>query len=362
MSSLVPRDENALSREHVPLIFNFALALPGRASSRHTERAYFRWVENYLVDMGGWRASANADERAERMSRLSIKLLQGVLSAQQLRTWLGMLIRRSHSKQGINQARAAIVTLAELLAEAEWLDDVIAATLARVKTPKAESGQRPGRWLGAHELKALMYASAQMATTPAQRARNLAVTSILCTMALRREELASARWGDLSRQNNRIVLKIHGKGRKVATVDVPKIVLNALEGWRQLCVPETKGSFPDSMLIRRIWKGGRVSIAGMTPEGILLLIESAAKTAGLGAVAPHDLRRSVAGALYESKVPIDTISRLLRHSNVAVTERYIKGLNLPNEGAVLMDNLLADIPLDSYFPNFPGFSQDDEIS
>ena len=40
-------------------------------------------------------------------------------------------------------------------------------------------------------------------------------------------------------------------------------------------------------------------------------------------------------------MPIDKISRLLRHSNVAVTERYLSKLPRRNEGAVLMSAMLG---------------------
>jgi len=53
------------------------------------------------------------------------------------------------------------------------------------------------------------------------------------------------------------------------------------------------------------------------------------------------LRRSVAGALQETGVPIEKISRLLRHSNVAITERYLSKLPQRNEGAVLMSEALG---------------------
>ncbi|MCC6566270.1 MAG: tyrosine-type recombinase/integrase [Chloroflexi bacterium] len=341
---MLPRDPNrsALSTDRRDLTFNFAAVLPGRASSRHTERAYFRWVETFLVDNAGWPESKDIEARAERMTRLPISLLLDALTPSGVRAWLGVLARRSHSKQGINQARAALVTLGDLLAEAGWLPEVQAATLSRVRPPKAESGQRVGRWLSPSELKALIWASMQIATHESQAARNLVVMSMLCTMALRREELAVARWGDLSVQNNRVVLRVHGKGRKVASVDVPRQVVKALEAWRKFCVPATRGAFTDSPLIRRVWKGGRVSRGGLTSEGVLLIVEESARRANLGPVAPHDLRRSVAGALHQAKVPIDTISRLLRHSSIAVTERYIQGLKLPNEGAVLMSDILAD--------------------
>jgi integrase len=56
----------------------------------------------------------------------------------------------------------------------------------------------------------------------------------------------------------------------------------------------------------------------------------------------------VAGALQESGVPIEKISRLLRHSNVAVTERYLSRLPQANEGAILMSDVLglSDDPFD----------------
>jgi integrase len=97
----------------------------------------------------------------------------------------------------------------------------------------------------------------------------------------------------------------------------------------------------ESPLVRRLWKGGRVSRFGLTPDGVWHIIDRASAYAGLGHVAPHDLRRSVAGALQESGVAIDKISRLLRHRNVAITERYLSRLPMRNEGGVLMSDLLG---------------------
>jgi integrase len=273
---------------------------------------------------------------------LPIRILQETLSAPQLRAWLGKLAGSGHGKQGIDQARAAIVTLADLLAEAEWLDDYTAAAMARVRPPRAEAGQRPGRWLSIDQLKLLMIAARQIATSDNQELRNYVVATLLCTMALRREELAVARWDDLSLQNNRVVLRVHGKGRKVAVVDVPQVVVRALDRWRGVVAAPSETYPPGhTALVRRIWKGGRVSKTGITPEGIWLIIGAAAHVAGIEHVAPHDLRRSVAGALEEAGTPIEKISRLLRHSNVAVTERYLSRLPRRNEGAILMSDVLG---------------------
>jgi integrase len=332
------------------LTFNFAMALPGRASSIHTRRAYFRWVDQFLVDVAGLK-STQGDSRVIRMQSLPILTLRDCLSAAQVRAWLGILAGRGHGKQGLDQARAAVVTLAELLAEAEWLEDTTAAAISRVRSPRAEDGQRPGRWLSLDQVRLLMAAAPEIANSPGQRLRNEVVITTLCTMALRREELSVAKWGDLSLQNNRVVLRVHGKGRKVAVIDVPRPVLRALDRWRRLVAPGELHPPPHTPLIRRIWKGGRVARGGLSPDGVWFIVDQAAAYAGLGHVAPHDLRRSVAGALYQAGTPVDKISRLLRHSSIAITERYLGRLPHLNEGAILMSEALG-LEGDGDWPGF----------
>jgi integrase len=134
-------------------------------------------------------------------------------------------------------------------------------------------------------------------------------------------------------------MRVHGKGRRSAIIDIPRPVLQALDQWRMVMAQGRPA--PESSLLRRLWKGGRVSKFGLTPDGIWLVIDQASAYAGIGHVAPHDLRRSVAGALQESGVAIDKISRLLRHRNLAVTERYLSRLPMRNEGGILMSDLLG---------------------
>lgn len=352
MTRMIRHSSREITPDLEALTFNFALALPGRASSPHTQRAYFRWVDKFLADVAGL-DSKKGDARIHRMHNLPLRVLLESLSAQQLRAWLGMLAGAGHGKQGLDQARASVVTLADLLAEAEWLDDHIAAGISRVRVPRAEEGQRPGRWLSLDQVKVLMASARGIATSPNQMRRNDLIITMLCTMALRREELAVARWDDLSLQNNRAVLRVHGKGRKVATIDVPRPVVRALDTWRR-ALPDNAPPSPGSRLVRRLWKGGRIAKGGLSPDGIWFIVDRAAQHAGLGHVAPHDLRRSVAGALYEAGVPVDKISRLLRHSNITVTERYLSRLPHANEGAILMSDALG---LEDD-PDWPGFDGD----
>jgi integrase len=322
------------------LTFNFLMALPGRASSPHTQRAYYRYVDYYLTAIAGLKPT-QGHKRLQRMSALPVKLLQDSLTPQQLRAWLGMLVSAGHGKQGIDQARSSIVVLSQLLAEAGWLDDYVSAAIRNVRPPRAEEGQRPGRWLSIEEIRLLMSASRRIATTHNQEIRNAVITTVLCTMALRREELSVAKWGDLTTHNGRAVLRVHGKGRSMGMIDMPPSVIQILDQWRGI-VAKGSGTPPGhTPLLRRLWKGGKVSKYGLRVDSIWLIVTEASYAAGIGHVAPHDLRRSVAGALQEAGVPIDKISRLLRHKNVAITERYLNKLPQKNEGAILMSDMLG---------------------
>ncbi len=318
--------------------FDLLHALPGRTASPHTHRAYYRWVDAWLVDNAGL-PRTRGDKRIARMRALPLPTLCETLTAARLRAWLGWLAQQGQSRASIEQARAAIVTLTQLLVEAGWLDDLVGATVGNVRSPGGEAGRRAGRWLGTDEIVRLIKAGNHVGKSRNKRLRDRLVLMLLCTLALRRDELAQLKLGDFSLQNNRPVLRVRGKGNSVTMIDVPQSLLISLEDWRHALVEQGMAQ-PDGLLIRRVWKSGRISEDGLSTEGIRHVVVQAATMAGLGPVAPHDLRRSVAGALQEAGVTVDVISRLLRHGNVAVTERYLSRLPQRNEGGVLMEQLL----------------------
>lgn len=339
MSNQLQPINHSLMQVPTEATFDFLAMLAGRASSPHTWRAYARWVDRFLADVAGLEVTTGI-ARVKRMRAVPLPLLVPFMNASSLRAWLGRLSEEGHGKQGLNQARAAIVTLSALLAEAEWIDDYTSSAMGNVRTPRAEDGQRPGRWLSLEQIRLLMKAGEKVASSENQRMRNRVIMGMLCTMALRREELAGAKWGDLGTQNERPVMLVHGKGSKAVYVDVPRTVMESLELWAQ-CVTHDARPALESSLIRRVWKGGAIDRKGLTADALWRIVNAASQRAGLGNVAPHDLRRSIAGSLQENGVSIDTISQLLRHSNVAVTERYLSRLPQQNEGAVLMADLLG---------------------
>lgn len=296
--------------------FDFTKALPKRTSSHNTQRAYYRWVDQYLVDLAGMKPS-RGDARLDRMRRLPTSRILPILLPSTLDTWLNLLVEEGHSRQGLDQARAAIVTLGELMCADHLISNDLFAELKYVSSPSVDIKQREGVILDRDQLALLMSAARENSTSRNQMFRNSVAMMMLCTMALRREELSAARWGDLQRQSDRIFLNIRNSD---GAVEVPTKLLRILTNWRE-AIGDPAGESP---LIRRIWKGGRIAKDGLSPDGIWLIVKDAAYSANLGHVTPDDLRRSVAGGLRDTEHSVEEISELLRHKNTIITERYLK--------------------------------------
>ncbi|MGB7338965.1 MAG: tyrosine-type recombinase/integrase [Phototrophicaceae bacterium] len=302
--------------------FDFTKALPKRTVSANTQRAYYRWVDRYLVDMAGLKATRGAD-RISRMQDLPVKSLQRHITRRKLINWLNRLVENGQGRQALDQARATIVTLSDLMAEDNVLDADIAAEIQSVSVPSIKKNATPDRLLTPDEVKRLMVSARDMATSTNQMLRNNVVALMLCTMALRREELSAAKWTDITMKDGDVVLSMAAD----SYVDMPLPVVAAIDRWRAVL-----GEPPEhTPIIRRIWKGGRVAKAGLSPDGIWLIIRNASHYAGLGHVTPDDLRRSAVANMVKQGMPIEEISRLLRHRSVLITERFVAKLPMTND-------------------------------
>lgn len=303
--------------------FDLTVALPRRTASLNTQRAYYRWIDRYLVDIAGLKET-HGDERIKRMENFPLKSLVKHLTARKLTNWLNRLVQEGQGRQALDQARATVVTIAELLAETEIIEPTLAGEIHAVHVPPIKKKDTPERLLTPDEVTRIMAAAREIATSTNQTLRNNVVATMLCTMALRREELSAAKWGDLQLREDGLVVLDMGSG---AYVDMPRPVLAIIDRWRKvLGQPEAA-----SPLIRRIWKGGRIAKDGLSPDGIWLIIRDAATHASLGHVTPDDLRRSAVANMYNNGMPIEEISRLLRHRSVLITERFLAKLPLGDE-------------------------------
>jgi integrase len=300
--------------------------------SVHTQRAYKRWIKRYLADVNQ-RPLANIDVR-----RLDVAVAVASLTTAPFKAWLGVLKSRRLGKQSIMQAKAAVVWLGQFLADLGSIDYAVPSGLSRVKAPRAESGQRAGTWLTQDEIRALVLAQRRALHLPAEmRTRNTAIIVLMVTCGLRRDEVATTRWSDLGRQGRNAVLRVHGKGEKLRVVKLPDMALQALDEWREQH-PNPKG---DTAIFTRVWRGGKVTTQSITDRAVWMIVQQAARRAGLSKVSPHDLRRSFARGAYEAGVSFELIRQTLGHSNIATTERYVNSvLELDHAATDIWANLL----------------------
>lgn len=159
--------------------------------------------------------------------------------------------------------------------------------------------------------------------------RDYVVFRTTLMLGLRRSETASLRWSmfrsDLS------TVSIVGKGRKLATLAVPKALRDALGTWRSL-EPDDAVPFPRFNWHHDFHGNWRMVPKWTTPLTGAGVYEIIRHYAG---VAPHDLRRSFCGILEADGVPLKDVQGLMRHSNLATTDRYLQ--NSPERLRTVVD-------------------------
>ena len=141
---------------------------------------------------------------------------------------------------------------------------------------------------------------------------------MLLGCGLRRSEAAILTVDQLQvRENHWVIADLAGKGGRVRTVPVPGWCKGLLDVWL------SASGVTEGRVFRRLRKSGFRQEAGVTVNVVWEVVKRCAKDAGIGHLAPHDLRRSCARLCHESGGELEQIQFLLGHSSVQTTERYL---------------------------------------
>lgn len=180
---------------------------------------------------------------------------------------------------------------------------------------EASQGQKAHTWLSQAEVKRLLETCDGQTI---QCKRDRLILGLLVGAGLRREELTGLAFGDVVLMpvagKFRTVLNVTGKGAKDRAIPLSDRLAAALDEWGGIVGP--------GLVARSITKGGELG-ASLSAVGIFHLVRGAGAAIGKPALAPHDLRRTFAQLGLEAGVPITQISKLLGHSSVATTQRYL---------------------------------------
>ena len=109
-----------------------------------------------------------------------------------------------------------------------------------------------------------------------------------------------------------------GKGSRIRTVTVPAGVKARIDAWVKAA------GITEGRLFRPVSKAGVLAGEEIHDEkAVWRLVVRYAKAAGLGKLAPHDLRRTCAKLCRKAGGELEQIQLLLGHASIQTTERYL---------------------------------------
>jgi integrase len=142
--------------------------------------------------------------------------------------------------------------------------------------------------------------------------------------ALRRSELAALQWQDIIFGNDgevdiyieRSKTDKEGKG---ALVPIPSSLKPILEKWKAV-------SGGSGYILRRVYKNGKISEDGLSPQAVNLIIKKITKAAGLDSklYSGHSLRAGFITEAAKAGAKLHKIQEVSRHSGIGMLLRYVR--------------------------------------
>ena len=231
-----------------------------------------------------------------------------------LMDYRAQMVDQRLSASTINLRLSAIRKLVTEARDNNLLDSVEAARiLSEPGVPKR--GVRVGNWLSAQEATRLL-AVPDRGVLIGKRA--FAILSVLVYCALRREELARLDMRHIQKREDRwVIVDLIGKRGRVRTVPISDAAKAALDDW--LAAAGIESGF----LFRQLLRSGWLRTEAISAWAVWRTVVTAAKTAGIDHLGPHDLRRSCAKFCRKAGGDIEQVQSLLGHEDIATTVLYL---------------------------------------
>ncbi|MBA7638641.1 Tyrosine recombinase XerD [subsurface metagenome] len=151
--------------------------------------------------------------------------------------------------------------------------------------------------------------------------RNKAIMSLMLHCGLRLAEVTHLRLGSINLTKGKLRV-VNGKGNKDRDLAIPDYVVDLLDSWRKI---RPKGDYFFSTL-----EGKKLS-----DRYIQQMVGRYAHKAGIGKrVSPHTLRHSYATQYYKQTKDIETLRRILGHTDISTTTIYIILANIDVENGM----------------------------
>ncbi|MGG2201901.1 tyrosine-type recombinase/integrase [Paenibacillus validus] len=195
----------------------------------------------------------------------------------------------------------------------------------KLKPQKIQEDEDEPRWLERAERSRFLFYidNAELRKKNAWRfTRNRAISFVMMHAGLRVSEVVDLEPADLDFQDE--ILRVrNGKGGKSRIVEMNKDLIDALQEWtRERGQPKTKKLFVSQ-------RGG-----ALTTDGVEHIFKQLRDKTGIADLTPHVLRHTFAHDLAERGESLRTIAKLLGHSNINYTRKYVTPSRKERKAAV----------------------------
>lgn len=175
---------------------------------------------------------------------------------------------------------------------------------------------------GQKQFPVLTEAQAAKLLASASTARDRALLAVMLGAGLRVAELAALNIESLKkRPDGRLRLSVQGKGRKARDAALPRESASLLLAY----LSETDRTLSDTGALFLSNDRARKGDGRLTTRTIGRIVNEVARSAGIEgeAISPHALRHTAAVHWLRSGLEVHEVARLLGHSSIVVTQRYV---------------------------------------
>jgi len=198
--------------------------------------------------------------------------------------------------------RNRMAALKSLFAFCERFDIVEKNPMRRIEAPARDDHM--GNWLRPKEDAELLEAVA----SPDEKI----IVWLLRFTGLRVSEACSLEWGDIDFTNQRLTVRKSKTASGRRTIPLHPMLVPALHSWQGqrpgLFVLATKNG--TAMAHQHVWK----------------IVKRVGLRIGVVGLSPHSLRRTFGSAAINEGIRLEVVSKLLGHSNTAITEKAYAAL------------------------------------